>query len=272
MHRDDVRDAVEHGRQVARQVRVPGVRMDQLRGPDRSRHRQVGGDDAQRLVGVGQLVPRLVRDRADAVRALAVHDQIHQRRQLAGQVRDVHAGPAVHLGRVLAGQQRDPERPRGGLPDARAPGDTELARHGRTSWPLPTTVMPPAETTKPRALSRSLSTPTCAHSGTVTFLSMIASLITAWRPILVLCISTDRSTVAQLFTRTPGESTDCRTRPPEITTPLLTRLSIARPTRSPDSWTNFAGGSDGTFVRIGQSSLYRLNIGSTAHRSIWASK
>jgi hypothetical protein len=89
---------------------------------------------------------------------------------------------------------------------------------------------------------------------------------------LVLCSSTDRSTVAQLFTRTPGESTDWRTRPPEITTPGLTRLSIARPIRSPASCTNLAGGSDGTYVRIGHWSLYRLKIGSTAHRSICASK
>ena len=41
-----------------------------------------------------------------------------------------------------------------------------------------------------------------------------------------LCSSTDRSTVAQLLTRTPGESTDWRTRPPEMMTPGLTMLSI----------------------------------------------
>jgi len=38
-------------------------------------------------------------------------------------------------------------------------------------------------------------------------------------------------------------------------TPLLTRLSSARPTRSPESCTNFAGGCDGTLVKIGQRSL-----------------
>ncbi|MGH3220580.1 MAG: hypothetical protein ACRDPY_18080 [Streptosporangiaceae bacterium] len=87
--------------------------------------------------------------------------------------------------------------------------------------------MPPAETAKPRLRSWSLSTPTCAHSGTTTFLSMIASLTTACLPTWVLCSSTDRSTTDQLFIRTPGESTDRRTSPPETITPLLTRLSIA---------------------------------------------
>ena len=35
-----------------------------------------------------------------------------------------------------------------------------------TGWPLPTTVMPPSDTAKPRARSCSLSTPTAAPSGT----------------------------------------------------------------------------------------------------------
>ena len=41
--------------------------------------------------------------------ALAVHRQVDERRQLAGQVLHVHAGAPVDLGRVLAGEQRDPE-------------------------------------------------------------------------------------------------------------------------------------------------------------------
>ena len=49
------------------------------------------------------------------------------------------------------------------------------ARSSRgTSWPFPTTVMPPGDTAKPRSRSCSLSTPTCAPGGTTTFLSMIA--------------------------------------------------------------------------------------------------
>jgi hypothetical protein len=62
----------------------------------------------------------------------------------------------------------------------------------------------------------------------------------------VLSISTARSTEAQLLIRTPGDSTDSRTSPPETMTPLLTRLFTARPIRSPDSCTNLAGGSEGT--------------------------
>ena len=117
-----------------------------------------------------------------------------------------------------------------------------------TVCPLPTTVMPPGDTVKPRARSCSGSTPTEAPSGTMTFLSMMAFCTTAWRPTCTLCRSSEVSTRDQLLTRTPGDSTHCRTRPPETITPLLTRLSIARPTRSPLSCTNLAGGSDGTEV------------------------
>src|SRR5262249_27224161 len=202
-------------------------------------------------VGAAGRVPRLVRDRAGPVRALAVHGQVHQPGQLPGEIGDVHARAAVHLRRVLPGEQRHPE-----------------LRHLGTSCPLPTTVMPPADTTKPRARSRSLSTPTSARSGTMTFLSMIASRTTAWRPMTVLSRMTDRSTVAQLLTRTPGESTELRTSPPDTMTPLLTRLSSARPTRSPESCTNFAGGSEGTWVRIGQRSLYRLETGVAGQRAM----
>jgi NAD(P)-dependent dehydrogenase (short-subunit alcohol dehydrogenase family) len=50
---------------------------------------------------------------------------------------------------------------------------------GRTTCPLPTTVTPPLDTTKPRAQSRSLSTPTMAPSWTTTFLSRMAFSTTA---------------------------------------------------------------------------------------------
>jgi hypothetical protein len=87
----------------------------------------------------------------------------------------------------------------------------------------------------------------------------------------VLCKITERSTDDQLLTRTPGERTDLRTSPPDTMTPLLTRLSSARPSRSPSSCTNFAGGWDGTWVKIGHWLLYRLNLGVVAHRSMCAS-
>ena len=71
----------------------------------------------------------------------------------------------------------------------------------------------------------------------------------------VLCSTTARSTVDQLFTRTPGERTESRTSPPETITPLLTMLLMARPIRSSLSCTNLAGGWEGTWVRIGHRSL-----------------
>ena len=106
----------------------------------------------------------------------------------------------------------------------------------------------------------------------ITFLSMIAFCTTARRPTCTSCKMTESSTRDQLLTRTPGDSTDRRTRPPETITPLETRLSIARPIRSPLSCTNFAGGSDCMCVRIGHLSLYRLNSGATLRRSMFASK
>src|SRR5436190_7577636 len=89
--------------------------------------------------------------------------------------------------------------------------------------------MPPLDTTNPRARSCSLSTPTVAPARTATFLSRMASRTTARLPIRVLCRITDRSTRAQLSTRTPGESTDSRTSPPETITPLLITLLNAGP-------------------------------------------
>src|ERR1700677_23481 len=138
--------------------------------------------------------------------------------------------------------------------------------------PLLTAVTPPADTTKPRVLSWSLSTPTPAPSATVTFLSRIAFSTTARLPMCALCRSTDRCTLARLPTRTPGESTDSLTCPPEMITPLQMTLLTARPGRSSWSGMNLAGGSDGPPVRIGHLSLKRSTPGSSQHRSMCASK
>src|SRR6185312_12330514 len=182
--------------------------------------------------------------------------------------------------RTLRGRRSAPHQPRLPAPVGRArrpvvvSGRGERGAHGSTTRPLPTTVIPPSDTVNPRSVSRSMSTPTVAPSPTVTFLSRIASRTTARRPIRTLCSTTARSTHAQLSTRTPGDSTDSRTSPPDTITPLLTTLLTARPTRpeSLSSRTNLAGGCGGTWVRIGQCSLYRLNAGSGAHRSMCAAK
>src|SRR3954469_7558478 len=171
--------------------------------------------------------------------ALAVHGQVHVLGQLLGQVLHVHAGAGL--------------------------------THLVTSWVLPTTVTPASETTNPRARSWSLSTPTCAPSGTTTSLSMIAFCTTALAPMRVLSMITERSTMAKSSIRAPGDSTDSRTSAPETMTPLETTLLTAWPTRSPSSCTNFAGGCGGMWVRIGHWLLYRLNTGTTAHRSMCAS-
>ncbi len=53
------------------------------------------------------------------------------------------------------------------------------AGHGGTTCPLPTTVTPPLDTTKPRARSCSLFTPTVAPSCMITFLSRMVFSTTA---------------------------------------------------------------------------------------------
>src|ERR1035441_10517211 len=84
--------------------------------------------------------------------------------------------------------------------DAAAADRTSATRHGRITCPLPTTVIPPSDTTNPRARSCSLSTPTVAPASTTTFLSRIAFSTTARRPTRELCRTTARSTRAQLCT------------------------------------------------------------------------
>src|SRR5215472_19233935 len=242
MHRHDVRDAVQGGRKMAGQVGVPGMRVHDICLGHCRRHGQVGGDGPERGVRVVEVLPRRVRDRAEPVGSLAVHGEADQVSKLARQILHVHAGAAVDLRRVFPGQQRDADL-------------GEHRGHGATCCPLPTTVTPPGETTNPRARSCSLSTPTATPSGTITFLSRMASWTTAFLPIFVLCMRTERSTRDHELTRAPGDSTDLTTRPPETMTPLLTTLLIARPIRSPLSCTNFAGGCDGTYVKIGHWSL-----------------
>jgi hypothetical protein len=57
------------------------------------------------------------------------------------------------------------------------------AGQGGTCWPLPTMVIPPGETKRPRARSCCLSTPTWTPPGTTAFSSTMACLITARGPI-----------------------------------------------------------------------------------------
>ena len=103
--------------------------------------------------------------------------------------------------------------------------------------PLPTTVMPLSETVNPRARSSSSFTPTCALSGTTTFLSKIARRTMARFPMVTLDKITESLTLAFSLTRTLGDSTESSIEPPETMQPGLTIESNARPRR-----VNFAPG------------------------------
>ena len=74
--------------------------------------------------------------------------------------------------------------------------------------------------------------------------------------------TTQPSTMAPLPTTTSGPRTELRTRPPEMTEPGPMMQSSTLPPA-----TNFAGGNDGSRVRIGQAWLNRLNRGCPDSRS-----
>jgi len=104
VRRRDVRDAVVELGEVAGEVRVPRVRVDDLRACDAGRHRQVDGHRLERGVSL-QRLPGAVGLRVGPVGAEAVHGQLDEVAQLAREVFDVHAGAAVDLGRVFAREQ-----------------------------------------------------------------------------------------------------------------------------------------------------------------------
>jgi hypothetical protein len=103
--------------------------------------------------------------------------------------------------------------------------------------------MPESVTVK-RWRSRSISTPICAPGSTTTPLSIIALRITARSPIFTPGIKTELSTNAPVPTWTSYEATVRLTWPPEMIEPAPTIESCAIPFSE-----NFAGGSDGGFVR-----------------------
>jgi hypothetical protein len=82
---------------------------------------------------------------------------------------------------------------------------------------------------------------------------------------------TERNTSEYEFTRAQRERMLSRTTPPEMMQPPATSELTARPMRSPDSWTNFAGGLYSFAVRRGHWGLYRSNSGLIETRSIEAS-
>src|SRR5580693_10155696 len=97
--------------------------------------------------------------------AEAVHRNVDQSGELAGELLDMNAGAPVDLGRVLASQHADSHR--------RQTRSTDSC--------LPITTMPFSETVK-RLASRSRSSPMVAPAGMITCLSMIALRTTAPSP------------------------------------------------------------------------------------------
>ncbi len=108
VRRDDVGDVVQQLGEVTGQVGVPRVRVHEIAALDASAHGEVGGEDAQRVVGAGEArVVLAVCRRSRPRRAEAVHVDVDEPAQLLRQEVDVHAGAAVDLGRVLPCQHAD---------------------------------------------------------------------------------------------------------------------------------------------------------------------
>ena len=97
---------MEQAGQVAGQVGVPGVRMDQIHLRNGCHHGEIGPEHPEGSVGPFRIVLG-VRGRALARLAHALDVDIDELAQLRHQLGDVHAGAAVDRGRILPGQQRD---------------------------------------------------------------------------------------------------------------------------------------------------------------------
>ncbi len=107
----DVRRVLEQFRDVSGEVRVPRVRVQDVGVASCGGNRQVGRHGEQRSVRA-DLKQRRVREMREdtwlvAGVAEAVHLDVDEPSQLAGEVLDVHASAAIDLRGVLAGEQRD---------------------------------------------------------------------------------------------------------------------------------------------------------------------
>ena len=111
VHGGDVRDAVHELGQVAAEVRVPGVAVDEVgaarrRRPSSGRSTSRAARRARARRRPARPTPR-GRWRRRGRRPSACTVDVVERAQLAREVLDVHARPAVDLRRVLAREQRD---------------------------------------------------------------------------------------------------------------------------------------------------------------------
>ena len=90
---------------MAREVRVPRVRMHELGTAAVGGHREVDGHRLEGRVRALQRVPRTKRDGALAICAEATHLDVDPLRKLAREVLHVHACAAVDLGWIFAGEE-----------------------------------------------------------------------------------------------------------------------------------------------------------------------
>src|SRR5215218_3124103 len=115
VRRRDVGDIVQQLREMAGEIGVPGVTVDEV-GSRRGSHQQVDGDGLESRVRVGQCGPRLVGVGAVAWRAEAAYLDVDQALELPHEVLDMDAGAAVDVRRILACHHGCPHR--GILPQA----------------------------------------------------------------------------------------------------------------------------------------------------------
>ncbi len=111
MRGHDVWRVLEQFRDVSGEVRVPRVRVQDVGVARCAGHREIGRHGEQGSVRA-DLKQRRVREMREdswfiAGVAEAVHLDVEEPAQLAGEVLDVHAGAPVDLRGVFAGEQRD---------------------------------------------------------------------------------------------------------------------------------------------------------------------
>ena len=99
MRRDDVRNVVEQASQVAGQVGVPGVRVDQVHLRNGCHHGEVGAEHTERSVGSFRIVLG-VRGGALARLAHALDVDIDELAQLRHQLGDVDPSTTVDRGDI----------------------------------------------------------------------------------------------------------------------------------------------------------------------------
>ena len=248
VHGDDVRDVVEQPAQVAGQVGVPGVRVRHLarrraRRPSTGRSRSSAAPGSPRTAGPTGCARR------PSSAVLPWQCTVRSTSGASSRARYLTCTPAPPYtsggySRVSSATLSRFARDRGrrSLQHLLA-----LAHHGDAA----------SETANPRARS-SLLVHADLHAGpgTVTFLSRIASRTTARRPMSAPSSSTDRSTDAQLCTRTPGREHRLADQAPGDDHAVAdTMLSIARPPGRRRRARTWPAGCEGMWVRIGHRSL-----------------